>query len=77
VRGDRLDDVGLSGDFTARPATMPEELEAELRGTELSEPALLAVVDGYYTRVRPEIPGVTAADWVAAIMVATSSQVPA
>lgn len=56
---------------------MPEELEAELRGTELSEPAVLAVVDGYYTRVRPEIPGVTAADWVAAIMVATTTQVPA
>lgn len=77
VRGDRLDDVGFSGDFTARPATMPEELEAELRGTELAEPALLAVVDRYYARVRPEIPGVTATDWVAAIKAATTTEVPA
>ena len=77
VRGDRLDDIGFSGDFTARPATMPEDLEAELRGTELSDPALLAVVDGYYARVRPEIPGVTAGDWVAAIKMATTTEVPA
>lgn len=77
VRDDRLDDVGFSGDFTARPATMPVDLEAELRGTELSEPALLTVVNGYYTRVSPEIPGVTAADWVASIMAATTTEVPA
>jgi lipoate-protein ligase A len=77
VRGDHLDDVGFSGDFTARPATMPAELEAALRGTELSDPALLAVVDGYYTRVRPEIPGVTPGDWVAAIMAATTTEVSA
>lgn len=77
VRGDRLDDVGFSGDFTARPATMPAQLEAELRGTELSDATLLAVVDGYYSRVRPEIPGVTAGDWVAAIKVATTTEVPA
>lgn len=77
VRGDRLDDVGFSGDFTARPETMPADLETELRGTALSEAALLAVVDGYYTRERPEIPGVTQADWVAAIMMATTTDVPA
>lgn len=77
LRGDRLDDVGLSGDFTARPATMPAELEVELRGTELSDVALLAVVDAYYTRVRPEIPGVTPQDWVSAIQAAATTEVPA
>jgi hypothetical protein len=56
---------------------MPADLETELRGTALSEVALLAVVDGYYTRERPEIPGVTQADWVAAIMMATTTEVPA
>lgn len=76
LRGDRLDDVGFSGDFTARPTTMPAELEADLRGSELTDAALLAVVDAYYTRVRPEIPGVTPHDWVAAILAATTTEVP-
>lgn len=77
LRGSVLDDVGLSGDFTARPATMPAELEVELRGTELSEAALLAVVEAYYARVRPEIPGVTPQDWVSAILAAATTEVPA
>jgi hypothetical protein len=69
--------VGFSGDFTARPETMPTDLETELRGSSLSEPALLAIIDGYYARERPEIPGVSQADWVAAIMMATTTDVPA
>ncbi|HLO34965.1 MAG TPA: hypothetical protein VK194_02745, partial [Candidatus Deferrimicrobium sp.] len=77
LRGDVLDDVGLSGDFTARPATMPAELEAELRATGLSDASLLAVVTSYYARVRPEIPGVTPQDWVSAILAAATTEVPA
>lgn len=77
VRGDRLDDVGFSGDFTARPATMPADLEVHLRGRPVAEAALLEAVDDYYTEVRPEIPGVTPQDWVAAVMAATTTEVPA
>ena len=77
VRSDRLDDIGFSGDFTARPATMPDDLEAELRGSALAEPELLARVQGYYDRVRPEIPGVAPSDWVTAIQRATTTEVPA
>jgi len=77
LRGDILDDVGLSGDFTARPATMPTELEVELRGTALSDAALLAVVEAYYARVRPEVPGVTPQDWVAAVLAAATTEVSA
>ncbi len=77
VRSDILDDVGFSGDFSARPATMPEELEVRLRGVALAEPALLAAVKDYYDTVHPEIPGVTPADWVAAILRATTTDVPA
>ena len=77
VRLDRLDDVGFSGDFTARPSAVPDELETALRGTELAELALLARVEGYYARVRPETPGVTPTDWVAAILRATTTEVPA
>ena len=76
LRGGVLDDVGLSGDFTARPATMPAELEIELRGTDLSDAALRAVVDDYYAKVRPEIPGVTPQDWVTAILAAATTEVP-
>lgn len=77
VRGDMLDDVGLSGDFTARPATLPELLELELRGSTLDEATLHERVAACYDRVRPEVPGVTAADWVAAVVRATTTQVPA
>jgi hypothetical protein len=77
VRGDALDDVGLSGDFTARPATLPELLEVELRGTTLDETALLERVTACYERVQPEVPGVAPGDWVAAVMRATTTEVPA
>jgi lipoate-protein ligase A len=77
VRDDRLDDVAFSGDFTARPATMPSALDDLLGGCELTETALLARVEGYYQRVRPEIPGVAPADWVAAVVAATAATTPA
>ena len=77
VRGDRLDDVGFSGDFTARPPTVPADLESVLRGAVLSEGALAAPIQDYYASVHPEIPGVTPADWVAAVLRATTTEVPA
>lgn len=77
VRGDRLDDVAFSGDFTARPATAPADLDERLIGSVLSQAALLERVEAYYQSVRPEIPGVDPADWVAAILAATATTVPA
>lgn len=77
VRDGHLDDVAFSGDFTARPASMPTELDDLLRGCELSEVPLLARVEGYYRDVGPEIPGVGASDWVAAVMKATATEAPA
>ena len=77
VRGELLDDVGFSGDFTVWPPTMPARLEAELRGRELSDQGLLDTVEAYYQRERPEIPGVTPDDWVAAIRAAITTEVPA
>jgi lipoate-protein ligase A len=76
VRDERLDDVGFSGDFTARPETFPAALEAALGGTGLSESELMAVVAACYLAERPEIPGVGQADWVAAILAATTTEVP-
>ncbi len=77
IRHDRLDDVAFSGDFTARPASMPGDLDEILVGCDLTEVALRTRVDDYYTRVRPEVPGVTPADWVAAVLAATATTVPA
>jgi lipoate-protein ligase A len=77
VRDDRLDDVAFSGDFTALPASMPNELDVALVGCELSEPALLARVNECYGRINPEIPGIGPGDWVAAVLQATTPQVPA
>jgi lipoate-protein ligase A len=77
VRDERLDDVAFSGDFTALPASVPSDLDAALVGCEIREEALLARITDYYERVSPEIPGVRPSDWAAAVLLATSSQVPA
>jgi len=77
VRDDRIDDIAFSGDFTARPASVPNDLDAALVGCEIEEGALLARVAAFYDRVSPEIPGVGPNDWVAAVMLATAPQVPA
>jgi lipoate-protein ligase A len=77
IRDGHLDDVELSGDFTARPASMPVDLDDRLRGCELSEVTLLARVEDYYRDVRPEIPGVAPGDWVAAVIGETTTDVPA
>ena len=70
-------DGSFSGDFTARPPSSPEELAVELAGAPLAEPELLARVERWYQRVRPEIPGVVPADWVAAVARATAVELPA
>lgn len=77
VRGDRLDDVALSGDFTARPPDAPDRLAELLRGVSLAPAALRGRVSDYYASAHPEIPGVAVDDWVAAILRATTTEVSA
>jgi len=77
VRDDRLEDVSFSGDFTARPADVPAQLAEALVGCQVGENALHERVSTYYDQVRPETPGVTAEDWVTAVLQATSTAVPA
>jgi lipoate-protein ligase A len=77
VRDDVLEDVAFSGDFTARPADVPERLAEALIGSPLMEDALRSRVLAFYEGGRPETPGVTADDWVTAILQATSTAVPA
>jgi len=77
VRDDVLEDVAFSGDFTARPADLPERLAEALIGCPVMEDALRVRVLGFYEVARPETPGVTANDWVTAVLQATSTAVPA
>ena len=77
IRDDVLEDVAFSGDFTARPADVPERLAEVLIGCAVSEHAFQERVTAYYERVRPETPAVTENDWVTALVQATSTAVPA
>ena len=77
VRDDALEDVAFSGDFTARPTDMPERIAEALVGSPLTGDAVRVRVQAYYEEARPETPGVTADDWVAAVLQATSTAVPA
>ena len=77
IRDDTLDDVGFSGDFTVNPADMPDRLAESLVGCAVAEDTFLQRVTAYYEEVRPETPGVTAKDWVTALLQATSTTVPA
>jgi lipoate-protein ligase A len=77
IRDDTIDDVGFSGDFTARPADMPDRLAESLVGCAVVENALFERVSEYYRRVGPETPGVTPQDWVTALLQATATTPPA
>ncbi len=77
IRDDTLDDVAFSGDFTARPANVPERLAEALMGCTVSETAFQERVTEYYEKERPETPGVAASDWVTALMQATTTTPPA
>jgi lipoate-protein ligase A len=77
VRDGHVDDVAFSGDFTARPPSMPFDLDELLVGSALSASAVSERVEDYYRRVQPEIPGVAPSDWVAAVLAAAQTEAPA
>jgi lipoate-protein ligase A len=77
LRDGRIDDISLTGDFTARPTTVPTDLDGRLIGAEITEAELSGRVSDYYAEVRPETPGVTADDWVKAVLATITAPVPA
>jgi len=77
VREGTIDGIAFSGDFTARPDTLPAELGDALVGSVLTEDVLAGRIDDCYRRVAPEVPGITQRDWVAAVLQATSVELPA
>jgi lipoate-protein ligase A len=77
LRDDVIDGIAFSGDFTARPATLPAVLGDALVGSVPTEAALAERIDDCYRRVAPEAPGISQRDWVAAVVQATSVEMPA
>lgn len=68
LREGRIDDLTLSGDFTMLPSFAVGALEQAMRGVILDASALRARVDDFYASLNVQSPGVSAEDWVAAIM---------
>ncbi|MCW4012243.1 MAG: lipoate--protein ligase family protein [Candidatus Bathyarchaeota archaeon] len=68
VKGTSIIDAQITGDFFVIPKEAINELETQLNGVELTEEALLDVVQGYYDEHNPESPGVTPRDIVDAFL---------
>jgi lipoate-protein ligase A len=68
VRGGRIDDLTLSGDFTMLPKFAPGALELALRGTALEASEVQARIDEVYRTLAIESPGVTPAELAKAVM---------
>ena len=68
LREGRIDDLTLSGDFTMIPAFAVGALEQALRGMPIEEDALRRKVQEFYRALNVQSPGVTAEDWVQALM---------
>ena len=77
VRDGVIDDIAFSGDFTAQPATLPADLGDALVGSPLTEEDLTARVADCCRRTASETPGVDVHDWVAAVLQATTMEMPA
>ncbi|MDH5506061.1 MAG: lipoate--protein ligase [Anaerolineae bacterium] len=68
----KIDDLSISGDFTIFPSSAIGSLEDALRGLSAGRDALLARIEELYASLKLQSPGVTADDFVTAIINATS-----
>lgn len=68
LRENCIDDLTFSGDFTMLPASAVESLEQDLRGATLDPDTLHTRLNTFYTTRTVQSPGISAADWVAALM---------
>lgn len=71
IRGGRIDDLTLSGDFTMRPKFAPSALELALRGTALEPSAVRARIDEVYRSMGIQSPGISEQDLAQAVMLLT------
>ena len=68
LRGDVIDDVGLSGDFTLEPGTGLGVLEEALLGCLLESAAVGTAISRAYDRASLRSPGVTPDDVAVAVL---------
>jgi lipoate-protein ligase A len=68
LKGDTIDDIMISGDFTIRPSDGLKNLETRLKGQPHEADPLLRAIESYYKDQGIESPGVTPEDLVTAIM---------
>jgi len=68
-KGDMIDDIIISGDFTIQPQEALNDLEDRLRGQPLKAGPLLKTIESFYKRNGIQSPGVTPEDILKGIMV--------
>ncbi len=73
LREGHIDDISISGDFTVLPAFAVAAMEQAVRGLRATQEALLTRLRDVYRSMNVQSPGVTAEDFVTAIVMATSS----
>jgi lipoate---protein ligase len=76
LREDRLADVAFSGDFTVRPTDFPGQLAAALIDCPVRPDEVEERISVWYTKLRPEIPGVAPGDWAMAVLRAVAIEGP-
>lgn len=68
LKGDTIDDIVISGDFTIQPMEALSDLEDRLRGQPYDANPLLKTIESYYNDQSIESPGVTPEDILKVIM---------
>lgn len=68
VQGDKILEISISGDFFINPPKTVLELEKNLVGCRLDENEIVSKVSGVYRKLKVESPGLSAEDFVEAIM---------
>jgi hypothetical protein len=77
LREGRIDDITFSGDFTLLPVFALGALEQSLRGVSATPETIKSKIDEAYYRLQIQSPGVSPADFTAAIMNAVTPPQPA
>ena len=68
TKGNLLDHLSITGDFSFKPEARLRGLEKLLRNVELSENSLKEAIEAFYELHEIDSPGIVAEDWVKAIL---------
>jgi len=69
VERERINDIGISGDFTLYPKDRLERLEGKLRGEIRKKSLLYSKIDEFYDKEKVQSPGVSSEDFLKAMKV--------